>query len=92
MAPYLSAPLDFNADPTADTVADGPGFPRDTDPPPLDTESLLDEIGLSGQAVREVLDHAAPDGFGGMRGKEGLEKVRRDGVERVRSGSSTLCH
>ena len=65
MSPYLSVPLDFNADPTADTVADAPGSFRDTDPPPLDTEALLADIGLSGQAVREVLDHAAPGGFGG---------------------------
>ena len=65
MSPYLSVPLDFNPDMPTDTVADGPGSFRDTDPPPLDTEALLDAIGLSGQAVREVLDHAAPGGFGG---------------------------
>ena len=65
MAPYLSAPLDFNADPTADTVADGPGSFRDTDPPPLDTEALLTELGLSGLAVRELLTHTAAGGFGG---------------------------
>ena len=65
MSPYLSVPLDFNADPAADTVADGPGSFRDTEPPLLDTESLLSDIGLSGQAVREVLNHAAPGEFGG---------------------------
>ena len=65
MAPYLSAPLDFNADPTADIVADGPGSFRDTDPPPLDTEALLTELGLSGLAVRELLTHTAAGGFGG---------------------------
>ena len=66
MAPYLSAPLDFNTDPAADIVADGPGSFRDTDPPPLDTESLLAEIGLSGHSIREVLSHTAAGGFGGL--------------------------
>ena len=65
MSPYLSVPLDFNADPPADTVADGPGSFRDTEPPLLDTEALLTELGLSGLAVRELLTHTAAGGFGG---------------------------
>ena len=65
MSPFLSLPLDFNADPAPDTVADAPAPFHDTEPPPLDTEALLTELGLSGQAVREVLNHAAPGGFGG---------------------------
>ena len=65
MSPYLSAPLDFNADPTADTIADGPGSFRDTDPPPLDTEALLTELGLSGHSIRELLNLTAAGGFGG---------------------------
>ena len=67
MAPYpIDTPLDFNTDPGADIVADAPGSFRDTDPPPLDTQALLDVIGLSGQAVRELLTHTAAGGFGGL--------------------------
>ena len=67
MAPYpIDTPLDFNTDPGADIVADGPGSFRDTDPPRHDTEALLDVIGLSGQAVRELLSRTAAGGFGAL--------------------------
>ena len=67
MAPYpIDTPLDFNTDPRADIVADGPGSFRDTECPPLDTAMLLAELGLSAHGVREVLSRTAAGGFGGL--------------------------
>ena len=67
MAPYpIDTPLDFNTDPATGAAADAPHSFNDTDPPPLDTDTLLAELGLSAHGVREVLGHTAAGWFGGL--------------------------
>ena len=51
------APLDFNAHPAASGVADAPEHTtvRFADVPALDTQALLEQIGVPAHLVRQVL-------------------------------------
>ena len=37
----------------------------DADPPPLDAEALLAEVGLPAHSIRALLSHTVAGGFGG---------------------------
>ena len=60
----LSAPLDFNTPPRTESVADAlvsePGLAGDPRPPA--TESLFEELGLSGHVARSIIEERSGSG------------------------------